>query len=367
MNKITKTSTKDEILEALKNAQEEQNLLHEEVTSLQNKIDKLEVLVQEEDVKKKGLIKELASQGSDIELATKKTEKYAEIKATVKSTKEELEAIKVELFNANKKIEVLTSELESFKNRALPSGVKTGFRRFFTFKKFAVASIVLLLSVIYFVTPYGTSFIDKADSIISRIRHNVPITLVNPVAGMTFEKTDGIVTARHNKGDKLQTEDGVVIDDSIIIKWASKAGFDGVLFGSLVNFKNQLDVERIGSKLFEFSEIGLDDIAARFEELGCSNVLALVENKDNLTPAGIFTQTSKGKLEVYESRRKLAGFFPVFWGKEKTQMNIKSDNVYAYITTDMIFMEVKGIKAVVSLTTIEDAPQKELTMVAEKK
>ncbi len=86
MSKVTKSSTKEAIMTALTEAQEEQNLLHEEVTTLQSMIDEMEITtnnkndvilnlesqVQEEDIKKKALIKQLASQTTDIELAGEK-------------------------------------------------------------------------------------------------------------------------------------------------------------------------------------------------------------------------------------------------------------------------------------------------------
>ncbi len=271
--------------------------------------------------------------------------------------------VKTELFSANKKVEVLTSDLESFKNRALPPTSKKGFSRFFTFKKIAaVSGIVFLIMVlfggIYMTIPHDNAFMDKVDSIISKIQHNIPVSVINPVSVMTFTETDGIVSARHNGQSNLKTEDGILIEDSVIATWASTAGFDGVLFGTLIELNGKVELERSGEGAFEFSEIGIEHVVSKFKEMGCSNVLALVENKDNLTLPEIFTQTSEGNLEVYESRRKLAGIIPVFWGKEKKQLNIKSDNVYAYITSDIMFMEIKGVKASVSLNAEEDTVKK---------
>jgi hypothetical protein len=384
MSKITKSNTKDEILAALAEAKEEQDLLHNEVESLQKDVDilgvvaaerdrdntekitNLEFLVQEEDVKKKGLIKELAKQSADVELASKKTEKYVEIKETLKSTIQELELVKGELLSANKKVELLTTELESFKNRALPSGIKKGFGRFFNFKKMAFVSVIIFAVVVLFGSVYVTTsdsengFVVYMNELITKVQHNIPIEGINPLASMTFITTDGVVTARHNDGTILQTKDGVIIDDSIIIKWASKAGFDGILFGTLTNLFDKVDLERTGAGAYENTEIDIERVASKFKELGCDNVLALVENEDNLNLPGIFTQTSNGKLEIFESRRMLAGFVPVFWGKEKKQMNIKSDNVYAYITSDTIFMEVKGIKASVNLEVMKEDDSSEV-------
>jgi len=380
MSKVTKSSTKDEILEALTEAKEEVNILHTEVTSLNGKIEgletmatekvevivELEALVQQEDGKKKGLIKELASQSTDIELAKQQTvelddlsSKLGQAHAELDSAKKEMEAVQSELFAANKKVKLLTTELESFKNRALPSGIKRGFGRFFSFKKMAVVSVIVFVSVIsfgaiYMVVPHDNAFMDKIDKIISRVQHNIPIEIVNPLAAMTFTKTNDVITARHDDGTELQTKDGVTIDDSVIVTWALKAGFDGVLFGTLTDLYDKVDLEQNNADPYENTEIDINHIASRFKELGCTNVLALVENRGDLTLPEIFTHSSKGKLEVYESRRKLAGFFPVFWGKEKTQMNIKSDNVYAYITSDGIFMEVKGVKAYAKLNVIEE-------------
>jgi hypothetical protein len=353
--KITTSSTKPEILEALAEAQGEQEVLHVEVESLQRKVEELETLAQEDGVKKQGLIKELASQSVDIELAKKKTEKYVELKETLNSTTQELEMVKGELLSVNKKVELLTSELESFKNRALPSGIKKGFGRFFNFKKMAFVSVIIFAVVVLFGSVYVTTsdsengFVVYMNELITKVQHNIPIEGINPLASMTFTSTDGVVTARHNDGTELQTKDGVTIDDSVIVKWATKVGFDGVLFGTLTDLYDKVDLERNNAGAYENSEIDINRIASKFKELGCTNVLALVENEDNLNLPGIFTQTSNGKLKVFESRRMLAGFVPVFWGKEKTQMNIKSDNVYAYITSDTIFMEVKGIKASVKL------------------
>jgi hypothetical protein len=359
MSKITKSNTKEEILTALDKALEEQEVLHNEVESLNEKVEQLttvaverlesnltlESQVQEEDVKKQGLIKELAGQSTVIELAKKKTEKYVEIKETLKSTMAELETVKGELLSANKKVELLTSELESFKNRALPSGIKKGFGRFFNFKKMATVSVVIFAVVVLFGSIYVTTsdsengFVvymnelitkipDKINTLISRVQENGPVEIIDPLAGMNFTETDGIVTASHDKGSTLQTKDGVSIDDSAIVKWATKAGFDGVLFGTLANHNGKVVLERFGSGKYEFSEMDVNLIESRFKELSCTNVLAFVDNKDNIILPGIFSQTSQGNLEVFESRRMLAGFVPVFWGKGKTQINIESDNIY---------------------------------------
>jgi len=351
--KITSSSTKPEILEALADAQEEQDILHKEISSLNKKIEELETLIQEEDVKKKGLITELTNQTVDIDLAkqqTKQLEKlsleFGETEAKLNSANQELNAVKGELLAANKKVKLLITELESLKSRALPSGIKKGVSRFFSFKKMAAVGVLVFVAVltfgaIYMAVPHDNAFMDKIDKFISRVQRNIPIESINPLATMNFLiETNGIVTARHNNENKLQTKNGVVIQDYVITTWASKAGFDGILFGDLENLVN--------------SEININHVASKFKKFGCSNVLALVENKDNLTLPEIFTYSSKGKLDIYESRRKLAGFFPVFWGKEKTQINIKSDNVYAYITSDLIFMEIKGIKACAKLNVNEE-------------
>ncbi len=375
MSKITKSSTKDEILKALDEANEEQEILHLEVETLQKQADdmnllseekvkailNLEELVQEEDVKKKGLIKQLASQTSNIELAKKKTEKYIEIKETLKSVEQELESVKYKLVASDIKIDQLTAKLESFKNRALPSGIKKGFRKWFNLRTMFVETcamaivIMMFFGIIYVASsPDKDGLMNDVNSIISRVQHNVPIQVINPLAAMTFTVENGIVTARHNGESNLKSKDGVVIDDSIIATWALKAGFDGVLFGTLTDLYDRVDLERDVAGAYENSEIDIEHVASKFKELGCSNVLALVGNKGNLTLPEIFSQTSQGKLEVFESRRKLASFIPVFWGKEKKQMNIKSDNVYAYITSDEIFMEIKGIKAYAELNVIEE-------------
>jgi hypothetical protein len=372
MSKITKSNTKEEILTALDKALEEQDILHNEVESLQvivddlgketarkdNSITNLESLVQEEDVKKKDLIKELANQSADIELAKQQTGKLdklalqlGEVNTTVDSAKKELNSKKNELFVAQKKIELLSTELESFKNRALPSDIKKGFRRFFNFKKMAFVSVIIFITIVI-----GAVYVTLPDRIIkllSRVQENGPVEIIDPLAGMSFTETDGIITARHDKGGTLQTKDGISIDDSVIVKWATKAGFDGVLFGTLENHNGKVILERSGSGKYEFSEMDINLIESRFKELSCTNVLAFVDNKDNIILPGIFSQTSQGNLEVFKSHRMLASFIPIFWGKEKTQMNIKSGNVYAYITSNEIFMEIKGIKASTTLNVVK--------------
>ena len=118
MSKVTKSNTKDEILAELAEAKKEQGLLHTEITTLNTKIEGLEILGQEEDVKKRGLIKQLAIQTTDIELGKKMTEKYNADMDSLQSTAEELMSVQSKLDTANKKVELLTTELAGLKSRA---------------------------------------------------------------------------------------------------------------------------------------------------------------------------------------------------------------------------------------------------------
>lgn len=382
MSKVTKSSTKEEILKALDEVSEEQEILHMEVTTLNETIEgletvaekeqgvlhtevtalnktiegletvaterndavlKLETLVQEEDVKKKGLIKELASQSADIELARKKSEKYVEIKETLKSAKQELEAVEGKLFSANKKIELLTSELESFKNRALPSsGTKKG--KFFRF--FGKASTVVIVVIVAIV-------VTVAAVVMFNYYHNEDNYSIN-----IARYDNGIIAMSHDSDMlTLVTKDGsnMVISgvDVTISRWAKEAGYDGILYGKIM--VNDLDtIVLAGNDKYDYTTINVDKLAWKFKDLGCYNILALVDNPSNIVLPAPFRLTSEGDLKFYESRRKLAGFIPVFWGKDKRLFNITSDNITSFISTSGIFMDDGTTKAFVSFKDVEE-------------
>ncbi len=342
MSKITKSNTKEEILTALDKALKEQDLLHNEVESLQvivedlgketarkdSSITKLETLVQEEDVKKQGLIKELAAQSTNIELAKKKTEKYGEIKESLESTMAELETAKGGLLSANKKVDVLTSELESFKNRALPPNKKKGGFFKFLLKGTAMGAVVVAV-IMVFVFLYN----DTSKFPLSFIVHDNGITTIshNP-NGCTLKSEDG---------EKLETS-GV---DVSIAKWAKEAGFDSILYGNI----SKVDGVVILSGANEFSTVvNMNDLVEKLDTLGYYNTLALVDNPENIVLPEPFRVTSQGVLNFYEGRRKLAGILPVFWGENKRVLYISSDNITGSISSTGIFMDDGIIKDSVS-------------------
>lgn len=348
MGKITKSNTKDEILVALTGAIEEQDLLHGEVESLQvivddlqketakkdSSITSLETLVQEEDVKKKNLIKEFASQSSAIELANKKTEKYVEIKETLKSTLQELELVKGKLLSANEKVKFLTAELESFKNRALPPNKKKGgfFKKLFT----AVASTAVVVVVVLAIMSFYC-YNEKDTNALTIISYD------NGIIAMSYD--ENILT--------LQSEDASNLTignvDTTIAKWAYEADYDGILFGDIM----KADDGRImlTGSTFEYRTVDINEVAELFIELECYNVLALVNNSENLDLP--FKSVSKGDLEFYENRRKIAGILPVFWGKDRRVLHISSDNITGFISSTGIFMEDVNHKEFVLFETVE--------------
>lgn len=344
MSKITKSNTKEEILEALDKALEEQNVLHTEVTTLNGKIEGLEILVQEEDVKKKGLITELANQSVDIDLAKQQTEQLddlvlqlGEANAKLDSAEKEREVVQNELFTTQKKVEMLTEELDSFKNRALPPKAKKTKRGFFKFmwKKAAVVAVVAVIIVAY--NFYNLSGIESPMNIATY--DNGIIAMSHDPNMLTLTATDG--------GDL-----GISGVDVSIAKWAKKAGFSGILYGQVL--KNDLDIIVLaGNDKFDYTTVDINKLADKFRELGCYSILALVDNPSNLNLPAPFRVTSKGALEFYEGRRKLAGFIPVMWGKDQRVFYIASDNVKGFISSGGIFMDDGNTSTAVAFDNAE--------------
>jgi len=333
MEKITASSTKPEILAALAEAEKKQDLLHTEITGLNISIEeleklskeksdaiiKLEELAQEDGMKKQGLIKEIASQASDIELARKKTEKYVEVKTALESAKKELESAKSELFAANKKIELLTYELAGLKSRALPPKKK---RKFFSpLLKTAAACSIVVFGVVAMIALYG--YVGESDFPLYFVKHD-----------------NGITTISHNpNGPTIKSDGDVDVSNDVnvcITKWAEKAGFDSVLYGN-VSKANEVII------LSESDESGIfvtmDKLVEKLDTLGFYNTLALVNNPENIKLPKPFKVTSEGELKFYEGRRKVAGIVPVFWGKDKKVFYISSDNIAGFITSTGIFMD----------------------------
>ena len=344
MNKITKTSTKEEIMKALEEAEKEVGILNTEIVTLNGNIEHFEILVKEEDVKKKGLVEQLASQSANIELARKKTEKYAEIKTMLKSTREELEAVKAKLFNANKKIELLQLEITKLEEELtrpkkavpLPRKQKEIFK---LFPKAAAACIIVVATIVAMIylhvdEDHYPMYFAKYDNGVIGVSHDANI--------LTLKAKDG--------GD---LEIGGV--DVAVSKWAMDAGYDGVLYGKII----RADDGRIvlhGNGDYDYTTVDMVKLGKEFEKRDCYNVLALVDNPENIILPGPFKTTSQGELKFYEGRRKLAGFVPVLWGKDRRILYVVSDNINGFISSDAIFMNDGTIKASVSLITKEELP-----------
>lgn len=336
-NTIKASSTKPEILAALAEATEEQNVLHKEVVTLNEKIESLETLAKEDGVKKQGLIKQIADQASDVELAKKKTEKYNEIKETLTSTKKELEAVKAELFAANKKVELLTTELAGLKNRALPPKKQRKFFRNFL-KTAAVCSVIAFV-------------------VVSMVALNVD----KDIDELTFITYDNGITAASYDPDILtiKVKDDVELTgaDVSIAKWAKEAGYTGIIYGEVMKNDNEQIV--FTGSMFEYHTVNIDELVSKLDELQCYNVLALVNNPENIVLPPPF-HVSQGELKFYEGRRKLAGIVPVFWGKDKRVINISSDNITGFISSTGIFMDDGIHKTSVSFNVVEETEVEEV-------
>lgn len=342
MSKITKSNTKEEILTALDKAEEEHGVLHIEIETLQKKVEDLETLstekndaildlesqVQEEDVKKQGLIKELAAQSTVIELAKKKTEKYGEIKKSLESTTKELEMVKGKLLAAEKKIDLLKKEVTQFEEAATKPS-KRGF-----FKKFALCVGAVIVGFILFVSvPY---FNVAKES----------ISIGNPLTGlMDFSDNSGIIVAAHSDNNNP-------VHYNSVAGWANKAVYDGILYGKLISWNGKVFLEG-NTAGTAGTKIDMNLVIDKLKKLGCDNVIAMVDNPSNVILPFPFTFTSKGSLETYDSRRKVASYIPVYWGEERNQINIKSDNVYGTITQDTVKMKAGEFKLSMVLPVVD--------------
>lgn len=375
-DKINKSSTKEKILEALAEAEDEQELLHNEVESLQvivddlrkettrknNSITKLETLVQEEDIKKRGLIKQLASQSSDIELGKKTTEQLSNLTLKLGETEAELVLVKKELWQKKEDIKAFKNQITELEEELTKPEKQKSLRpnieplRWFYKTLTAIALVGVTIIVSYIVWSTWMVVGPKADDT------SLPISFIN--------YDNGIIAACHDSaGVTLKPKDGGDLEisgvDVSIAKWAKKAGFTGILYGRLIQWNGK--VMLIGPDEYEIVRVDVDAIVSRFEELGCHDILALVENPDNIKLPPPFKYTSEGELKFYEARRKVAGFVPVVWGKDRRVLYISSDNVHGFISSNGIIMKIDDEKVSVSFEAPEKKEVSSLTKTISKK
>jgi len=123
-----------------------------------------------------------------------------------------------------------------------------------------------------------------------------------------------------------------------IAKWAKEAGYSGIMYGEIMK-NNDGQIVLTGANMFDYETININKIISKFEYLGCYDILALVDNPENIVLPSPFKYVSQGELKFYEGRRKLAGIIPVFWGKNQKAFYISSDNIVGFITPTGIFMD----------------------------
>ena len=153
--------------------------------------------------------------------------------------------------------------------------------------------------------------------------NNIDIAHVN---GITFiqPKTTNTVLFQ----DKYNTINKKYLTKSLS-RLCKKASYDGVMYGRLQT--NDGEIMLINNKY----NIKLTDIIEKIKEFKCSQVLAFVDNPENIILTSPFKYTTKGEKKYSISSPRIMGFIPRLWDDNKT-FNIKMKNMNLSISDTLI-------------------------------